>query len=384
MIVDGGSRDDTVAVAERHGARIVTQAQPGYGAGFREGVAACAGEWIATLDADLSHDPRVVLDLMRARPGVDLVVASRYVPFGHANMPLARRLLSRVLNRVYGIALDLPVRDLSSGFRLYRATALRATPLHSRDFDVLPEALVGAYAAGYAVREVPFHYWPRGAGRSHAKLFRFGISYLRTLARLWRVRNTFAAADYDYRAFHSRLPVQRWWQRRRYRLVTRFTGAYTRGLDIGCGSSPILGALPRTIGVDLSLARLRFLRNHGRPELIRADATRLPFPDACCDLVVASQVIQYVAEPERLLAECARVLAPGGTLVLGFPDHDAPAWRLLGWLHARLTPGACEGRPLGSRSLAPLLADRGFALDGAASILGAERVLRLRRRATPR
>lgn len=381
VVVDGGSHDDTVRIAEAHGARVVPQAEPGYGAAFREGVANCAGEWIATLDADLSHDPRVVLDLMRARAGADLVVASRYVPFGHADMPLGRAVLSRVLNAVYGLVLDLPVRDLSSGFRLYRGAALRGLALRSRDFDVLPEALVGFYAAGYAVREVPFHYWPRGAGRSHARLFRFGLSYLRTLLRLWRSRNAFTAADYDYRAFHSRLPVQRAWQRRRYRLLTRMAGDYERGLDLGCGSSPVLGSLPRTIGVDLSPARLRFLRNHGRPELVRADAARLPFPDACCDLVVASQVIQYLPEPERLVAECARVLQPGGRLVLGFPDHDSPSWRLLGGLHARLTPGANEApvQQLGSGALLPLLARHGFALEARHSILGAERVLKLRR-----
>jgi len=53
---------------------------------------------------------------------------------------------------------------------------------------VLEEILVKIYAGGGRVREVPFHYQVRNAGESHAKLFKFGWAYLKTLLRMCRLR----------------------------------------------------------------------------------------------------------------------------------------------------------------------------------------------------
>src|SRR3954463_13856521 len=57
IVVDGGSRDGTADTARRLGARVLVQTLPGYGGALREGFAAAAGEYVLTLDADLSHDP---------------------------------------------------------------------------------------------------------------------------------------------------------------------------------------------------------------------------------------------------------------------------------------------------------------------------------------
>lgn len=385
VVVDGGSSDGSAQVAERHGAQVVQQQVPGYGSAFREGIAACQRELVVTLDGDLSHDPRVLSDLLAARQAADLVIASRYVAFGHANMPWGRRILSRVLNFAYATVLDLPVRDLSSGYRLYRRRLLQSIPLQSVDFDVLPEILVKAYALGFKVQEIPFHYWPRGAGRSNAKLWQFGKSYARTLLCLWALRNSIASADYDFRGFHSRHPVQRYWQRRRYALVTGFVGEYERGVDVGCGSSVILEALPRVVGLDVSLAKLRFLRNNAPRELVCGDLRSLPFADAAFDLFVCSQVIEHVPEDPRIFREFARLLRPGGTLVLGTPDYDTVAWNVTEWLYKRLAPGAYGDEHIthySLRSLTSLLVDHGFECLDHAYVGGGELILKARRLAT--
>lgn len=188
IIVDGGSTDATVEEARRAGARPIAQTTPGYGGALREGFRAAAGEFIITLDADLSHEPEVIEELWAAREQAAVVIASRYAPGGKADMSLFREGLSRILNVVFTTALRVPVRDISSGFRLYRKSAIDSIEFEARDFDVLEEILILLYNQGRAVAEVPFHYRPRRTGKSHVKLFKFGVAYLRTLGKMWMLR----------------------------------------------------------------------------------------------------------------------------------------------------------------------------------------------------
>ena len=191
IVVDGGSTDDTVGTARAFGARVVRQKRRGYGAALLEGFAAVErAPFVMTMDADLSHRPTFLRDLWAARGSADLVVASRYVPGGASQTFWTRRLLSRILNTVYSRALSVPVRDTSSGYRLYRRRVLDSLSVTSADFAVLPEILVRLYAEGYGIAEVPFQFASRAAGRSHVRLARFAWSYLKTLSRLWRLRNS--------------------------------------------------------------------------------------------------------------------------------------------------------------------------------------------------
>src|SRR5689334_8020659 len=129
VVVDGGSSDGTPALARDLGANVVVQRTPGYGAALREAFAAAAGRYLITLDADLSHDPDFIAKLWRARGNAEIVIASRYVKAGVAYMPRHRAVLSRILNRFFAIGLGMPVRDLSSGFRLYHAPLLAGLDL---------------------------------------------------------------------------------------------------------------------------------------------------------------------------------------------------------------------------------------------------------------
>ncbi len=382
VVVDGGSRDGTAALAAAQGARVVAQREKGYGNALREGLASCKGELVVTLDADLSHDPAVVRDLLAARDQADLVIASRYVMFGHAVAPWPRRLLSRILNWIYSTVLSLPIRDVSSGYRLYRRALLEAVQVEGRHFDVLPELIVQAYARGFRVREIPFHYRPRGGGASHARVLAFTPSYLRTLWRYWKLRNSIASADYEFRAFHSRHPLQQYWQRRRYAIVTRYAGDWSRGLDVGCGSSVILDALPGVVGLDLSLPKLRFMRGHLSHAVVAGDVRRLPFADRTFDLVICSRVIEHVPQDARILGELRRLLRVGGILVLGTPDCGRPAGRAIGAVYRRVAHGANDG-VLESRysfaSLQEALQQNGFRLLEHSYVCRAELIVKAER-----
>ncbi|MCB9477904.1 MAG: glycosyltransferase [Deltaproteobacteria bacterium] len=188
LVVDGRSEDGTADLAGQAGARVLTQSRSGYGVATREGFEAARGAWILTMDADLSHPPEFIATMWRAREGQALVIASRYVSGGRARMSLFRRALSEVLNRFFRAALGVKVRDLSSGFRLYRREALRSIPIEGDDFAVLQNILARLHRRGLGIVEVPFDYRPRASGSSKARLFRFGKSYLRTLLQVRRLR----------------------------------------------------------------------------------------------------------------------------------------------------------------------------------------------------
>jgi len=189
IVVDGGSHDASRMVAEQLGARVVNQTEPGYGAALLAGFAATSAPYIITMDADLSHQPVFLRDFWLQRSQAEMLIASRYVAGGRAEMGPVRRVLSLALNRTYSRVLDLPLRDVSSGFRMYDRRALEALHLQARDFDALEEILVRIYLAGGRIKEVPFHYQVRNSGKSHAKLIKFGWAFSKTLVRMWRLRH---------------------------------------------------------------------------------------------------------------------------------------------------------------------------------------------------
>jgi dolichol-phosphate mannosyltransferase len=320
LVVDAGSTDGTPQVAAGAGARVARQTEPGYGGALRMGFGLARGRYIATLDADLSHDPDFLTAMWAARTRGAAVIASRYVPGGRADGPLYRRVLSQLLNHLYAQGLSLPFRDMSSGFRLYRSDVIKNLDIEGRNFDVLEDILLRLVVGGYAVVEVPMHYKPRFTGRSHVRLVQFLVSYLRTFWRLWRLRNAPAAADFEARAGQSLNILARLRHARRRAALCREAGSAQPVLYVGCGSDPLLADLPDAIGMDSRLNKLRWARRYRRP-LVRALPQALPFTAGAFTAVVCAPG-QGVVPEGHAVEELARVLAPGGRLIL---DTDAPA-----------------------------------------------------------
>jgi dolichol-phosphate mannosyltransferase len=137
LVVDDNSPDGTAALVEETAAeqdqiKLLRRAgKQGLGSAYRQGFAVALDEGydvVVSMDVDFSHDPAVLPELLRLiAAGADTVVGSRYVPGGATvDWPLHRRLLSRWGNRYTSFVLGLRVRDCTSGYRAYRASALRA------------------------------------------------------------------------------------------------------------------------------------------------------------------------------------------------------------------------------------------------------------------
>ena len=329
--------DPVEPLVERSGARVVAPEHDGYGSALNAGLAASRGRWIVTMDADYSHHPEFVRTLWLNRNAADVLIASRYVAGAYAAMPLSRRIASRMLNGIYRSTLALPYRDLSSGFRMYRRKVLDDIgPVNATGLDSLQEVIAKAFAQGWRIQEVPLYY-PQSRRWASGRFAELGAGYLRTFGRMFSLRNSVKAADYDHRAFDSWIPLQRYWQRARFRVIRGMVDGSTRILDIGCGSSRIVQSLPQAVGLDMQLRKLRWLRAPGR-QLVQASLMDLPFPDEAFDCVICSEVIEHIPREDISLTDMVRVLAPGGMLVLGTPDYGRWIWRALEGAYKKVFP----------------------------------------------
>ena len=237
LVVTQASDTPTIEEASRAGVRFVIQEQRGYGGALLAGFAAANGKYILTMDPDLSHPPAFIRDLWHAREGGEITIASRYVSGGSAQMAPTRYALSRTLNLLFRRGLSLGIHDLSSGFRLYKASILRGGEYQALDFDILQRILVQAYADGWRIHEIPFVYAARRYGASHRRVSRLGRAYLRTFLTLWKLRNSIMAADYDDRAYDSPIWLQRYWQRSRFKHVTELITGH--GPDLMSVAGPV-------------------------------------------------------------------------------------------------------------------------------------------------
>jgi SAM-dependent methyltransferase len=383
LLVVQAATEATLPVPDGVPARVVVQSHPGYGAALQAGFRAAAGAWVLTIDADTADAPAIATALWARRHGADVLIGSRYVAGGAARMPPLRTSLSRVVNAVFGRGLSLGVHDLSSGLRLYRAEAVRGVHDLPSQLDALQAILVQVYAEGWTVAEVPVHYAPVPGGQSHARAWRFAADYLRTFWRLWKLRNSIECADYDARAHDSAIPLQRYWQRSRHRHVTDLIEGEGPVLDVGCGSSRIIGALPPgSVAVDVLLRKLRYARRFGRPR-VQGSGFALPFADASFPCVLCSQVIEHVPKDSPILGELVRVLRPGGRLVLGTPDYANWEWVVTEWLYGKVAPGAYADEHIAHYTRDELVRrfeGLGFAHEATRYILRGELILAFRKR----
>ena len=180
IVVDDNSPDGTAALAEEIASelgriKVLHRAgKLGLGAAYRHGFTTAFDEGyeaIVSMDSDFSHDPATIPTMLQlVTDGADAVIGSRYVPGGSTvDWPLPRRLLSRWGNRYTAAILRLPVRDCTSGFRAYRADALRAIDPASttaEGYAFLTELVRKLVANGSKIVETPIVFRDRQFGTS--------------------------------------------------------------------------------------------------------------------------------------------------------------------------------------------------------------------------
>jgi dolichol-phosphate mannosyltransferase len=144
------------------------------------------------MDADLSHDPRFIPDLLQElEDGCDMVIGSRHVPGGEIQgWSIYRHLVSSTGNAIAKTALGIGVSDVTTGFRAFKAEALRKIDfetINSEGYGFQIETLFRSDRQGLKVGEAPIIFTDRRAGASKLGSRQI-LQFIRTVSRLFLVR----------------------------------------------------------------------------------------------------------------------------------------------------------------------------------------------------
>lgn len=186
VIADNGSDDDSVAVAERLGARVMRVRERGYGNALRGGIEAARAGWIVLGDADGSYDfAEASSFIAKLREGFDLVVGCRLPGGGgrilHGAMPWQNRWIGNPALSLLGrLFFKSPVRDFHCGLRALTKSAFDRMELKTTGMEFASEMIAKASRARLRIAEVPVTlHKDRRSRTSHLRPWRDGWRHLR-------------------------------------------------------------------------------------------------------------------------------------------------------------------------------------------------------------
>ena len=198
LIVDDASPDGTGEIADRIAEReprvgvLHREGKQGLGSayltGFRIGLER-GYEWLIEMDADFSHDPGYLPQMLAAASGeADLVIGSRYVSGVNViNWPMSRLLLSWFANKYAHWITGLPLKDATSGFKCFRREVLEAIDFDkvgSTGYTFQIEMDYRAWKKGFRLKEIPIVFTDRAEGQSKMS----GSIVREAVWRVWALR----------------------------------------------------------------------------------------------------------------------------------------------------------------------------------------------------
>lgn len=190
--------DNTKEVCKENSVRYVNQDKTGFGDAYRKGIRSAQYQKYFIMDSDGSHNPKYIPDIYHIfmNEQADIAIGSRYTEGGVSNDVLISQIISRSLNKIYGVILGINAKELSTNFRLYHTCMLKEVEpeLISKHFDVGEEVLLklkikkSARGEKIKVVETPIIFDERIYGNSTRLLFALSVAYIKSILYLSALR----------------------------------------------------------------------------------------------------------------------------------------------------------------------------------------------------
>jgi dolichol-phosphate mannosyltransferase len=204
LVVDDNSPDGTGRLADElagsHPNRVTVLHRPGklglrsaYLNGFQK-ILETDAQAIVQMDADFSHDPSVLIEMAKLLETHDMVLGSRYTPGGSVDQrwPFWRKGLSAFGNFYARTILGLPLRDVTTGYRMWRRETLQQIPferIQSNGYIFLVEMAYLAHCLEFKIGEVPIYFADRRWGKSKMSFRIQAEAAFRVWQVLWHYRD---------------------------------------------------------------------------------------------------------------------------------------------------------------------------------------------------
>ncbi len=184
IVVDGGSSDRSVTIAERYGCRIFHESI-GKGNALKLGFRKARGRYVVMMDADLSHRPAELLLMLDAlKIGYDAVFGSRFIlGGGTADMPWYRKFGNWVFVQLVNLLFGSGFSDLCYGYKAFRRQSLKKLRLAEDGFGIETEMAIESVRHGLKIMEIPSYEKKRWKGHAKLSTFRDGWAILRVIVK---------------------------------------------------------------------------------------------------------------------------------------------------------------------------------------------------------
>jgi glycosyltransferase involved in cell wall biosynthesis len=185
IIVDDGSTDNTRQIASNYKVAVLYNGKNrGKGCAMRKGFRYAQGDIVVTIDADGSHSPKEIPELLKLQSnGADIVAGSRFLVDGKYSTTKLNRIGNSIFNLTIRILTGKHVTDSQTGFRAIKKNVIEKLNLESMGFDIETEITVKGLRNGFTFQEKPISCIKREYDMSRLRILQDGTRILKSLLK---------------------------------------------------------------------------------------------------------------------------------------------------------------------------------------------------------
>ena len=195
IIINDGSTDSTESIVRKYVKKhkfiklVNHNINRGLGKALETGFSNAKGDYIITMDSDLTHPISFIPKLVECCKHNDVCIASRYIPGGGMkNIPKWRMFISKSVNRASGIIFFSRIKDITAGFKIFKAEKIKDIRIKRSGFESQAEIMVYLMKKHCKFKEIPFILKNREIGTSKFNFFKMGPKYVLSLLSLIKYR----------------------------------------------------------------------------------------------------------------------------------------------------------------------------------------------------